>query len=124
MESHNVALAFNITTGDLAKIGTGEKWLRQDTEARRLVGLSMGFRLQMEALREEVWHADDSRRWGSAYDFQMKLSRFIERTEAACQVPLPGAPLPRLSHVPVETKAAILACIAQWRASLAAFGQL
>jgi hypothetical protein len=38
----NHALGFNITTADLQKIETGDKWLRQDTEARRLVFLAHG----------------------------------------------------------------------------------
>jgi hypothetical protein len=61
MENSNLALDFNITTADLKKTGTGDKWLRQGTEARRLAGLAQGFRLQISSLIEEAWHDDDSR---------------------------------------------------------------
>jgi hypothetical protein len=53
-----------------------------------------GFRLQMSPLREEAWHDDGSRRWGSAYYFTQKLARFIgciesrlPRTGASCCAP-------------------------------------
>ena len=126
MESHNVALAFNVTHGDLAKIGTGEKWLKQDAETRRLVGLASSFRLEMGMLREEEWHEHDDCRWGSAYDFKKKLLRFIESAEAACHppvdapVPVPVAPSlrpPCLADAPPEVKASVLGCVAQWRAA-------
>jgi len=38
----NLAPDFNITA-DLEKIGMGDKWLQQGTEARRLVDLAHGF---------------------------------------------------------------------------------
>jgi hypothetical protein len=34
MESHNVALAFSIAQADLTKIGSGEKWQKQDLETQ------------------------------------------------------------------------------------------
>jgi hypothetical protein len=39
----NLALDFNTTTSDLEKIGMDDKWLRQGTEARRLVDLAHSF---------------------------------------------------------------------------------
>jgi hypothetical protein len=61
-----------INLAGLGKTGMGDKWLRQDPDARRLACLAQGFRLQMCALREEAWHDGDSRRWGSAFDFTQK----------------------------------------------------
>jgi len=124
MESHNIALAFNITQSDLTKIGTGEKWLKQDTETNRLVTRASDFRVQMAELREEIWHTQDESRWGSAYDLKQKLVRFIDRTEAAYGLPHQqvNAHPARLEHAPQEVKTAALACLSQWRQSLAALG--
>jgi hypothetical protein len=53
-----------------------------------------GLRLQTGALHGETWHDDDSRWWGSTYDFTQKLMRFISyrsglpRTGASCCTPL------------------------------------
>jgi hypothetical protein len=120
----NLALDFNITTADLEKIGTGNKGLRLDTEARRLVGLAHGYRLQIRALREEAMRDDGSRRWGSACDFTQKLTRFICCIEADFRAPVPpAAPLPSPTKANPQTKANILVCAAQWRAYLLARGR-
>jgi predicted DNA-binding protein len=50
----NLALDFYVTTADLEGIRSGDKQLRQETEARRLFGLAHGFWLQVSALREEA----------------------------------------------------------------------
>ena len=114
MGAHNVALAFNITSEDLAKIGTSNRWKRQDEETRRLVGLSYDFRRKMESLRTEVWHSENP--WGSIGDFHMKLQRLIRELEDDY-----GAtpPTERFAHVAGPAKMLALQCLAQWRASLA-----
>jgi hypothetical protein len=127
-ESHNLALSFNMTQDDLSKIGSGEKWLKQDAEARRLVGLAAGFRLQMNGLREEMWHHDAECRWGSVYDFQRKLLRFIERAELACEEPAPAVetnPQPALLRsATADIKVSVRECVGLWRASVAALTPL
>jgi len=79
MGAHNVAPAFNITSENLGKIGTGTRWQKQGEETRRLVGLSYDTRRKMESLRTEDWHSESP--WGSIGDFQIKLQRLIRGLE-------------------------------------------
>jgi hypothetical protein len=97
-----------------------------------MVGLASSYRLQLVALREELWHDDDNRHWGSVYDFKRKLLRFIERTEVACQQHAGAAaaqatqpprvrPLRLITASPVAKQVA-MDCMGYWRGSLAALG--
>jgi hypothetical protein len=73
----------------------------------------------MSALREVAWHDDGSRRWGSAYDFTQKLTRFIGRIEADRRALAPNvSPLPGLPQANPQTKASNFARAVQLRASL------
>jgi len=119
MGAHNVALAFNITSEDLAKIGTGTRWQKQDEETRRLVGLSYDIRRKMESLRTEVSHSESP--WGSIGDFQMKLQRLIRGLEEDYGATPPTA---RFAHVAGPAKTLALQCLVQWRASLASMPPL
>jgi len=79
MGAHNSALAFDITSGDLAKIGTSTRQQEQYDETRRLVGLSYDFRRKMESLGTEVWHSGNP--WRSIGDFQIKLQRLFANSK-------------------------------------------
>jgi hypothetical protein len=115
MDSRSVALAFNITREDLAKIGTSAKWQKQDEETTRLIRLSYEFRAQMSDLRAEVWHANPDRRWGSVYDFRRKLQGLVTKLEGEYSE-VPSSP--RLVNSPATTKATALECLAQWQLPL------
>jgi hypothetical protein len=79
----------------------------------------------MGALRREVRHDDDSRRWGSAYGFTLEHTEptsFMGRIGADCRAPAPSAaPFPGLSKANPQTKANILVCVAQWRVFFGAY---
>ena len=113
MGPHNLALRRTMTKDDMTTIVEGGAWKTQRIKVNQLLAKAREFRGQLALRQDRHWHSDGvgTHHWGSKFDFQQRLDRFIDTHQER---------ISQSQSILQTTKDEALQCLAQWRQSLQA----